>query len=101
MTTVSRQQYFTALAQLGNMDLLYQAVPSDANTDDWIEFWAAEYITSGDALATLTQTSQGWTDGQMIALFNAAENVPVVVPSTSNTVTSSVGNLINGSLRLY
>ena len=100
MTTVTRQQYFTALAQLGNMDLLYQAVPADANTDDWIEFWAAEYISTGDALATLTQTSQGWSDGQMIALFNAAQNVPIVVPSTSNTVTASVGNLINGSLRL-
>jgi len=100
MTTVTRQQYFTALAQLGDMNLLFQAVPADANTDDWIEFWAAEYITSGDPIAVLTQSSQGWTDGQMIALFNAALNVPVVVPSTSNTNTSSVAHLINGSLRL-
>jgi hypothetical protein len=100
MTTVTRQQYFTALAQLGDMNTLYQAIPADANQSEWIEFWAAEYITSGDAVAIATQTALGWTDGQMIALFNAAENVPVVVPSTSNTVTSSVGNLINGSLRL-
>ena len=100
MTTVTRQQYFTALSQLGDMNLLFQAVPADAETDEWIEFWTAEYISSGDPLAVLTQSSQGWTDGQMIALFNAALNVPVVVPSTSNTVTSTANNQINGALRL-
>lgn len=100
MTTVTRQQYFTALAQLGDMNLLYGSVPASADDTDWIEFWSAEYISSGDSLAVLTQTSQGWTDGQMALLFNTAANVPVVSPSTSNTVTSSVANLINGSLRL-
>lgn len=100
MTTVTRQQYFTALAQLGDMDLLYQAVPASADSPDWIEFWSAEYITSGDDIATLTQSALGWTDGQMIALFSAAANVPVVVPATSNTVTASVNDTINGALRL-
>jgi len=100
MTTVTREQYFTALAQMGGMNTLYQAIPADTNEPEWVEFWSADYITSGDSVATLTQSALGWTDGQMIALFTAAENVPVVVPSTSNTVTASVGNLINGSLRL-
>lgn len=100
MTIVTRQQYFTALAQLGDMDALYQAVPMDTNDPEWIEFWAAEFIESGDSLANLTQSALGWTDGQMIALFNAAENVPVVTPSTSNTLTYSVGDQINGALRL-
>lgn len=100
MTTVTRQQYFTALSQLGDMNLLFQAVPADAETPEWIQFWTAEYVTSGDALAALTQSALGWTDGQMIALFNAAQNVPVVVPGTPNTVTSTAAGQINGALRL-
>jgi hypothetical protein len=100
MTTATRQQYFTALANLGGMDDLYQAIPADTNSPDWVDFWSAEYITSGDNIAALTQSALGWTDGQMIALFNAAENVPVVVPATSNTVTSTANNQINGALRL-
>jgi hypothetical protein len=100
MTTVTRQQYFTALAQMGDMNTLYQAIPADTNDPEWVEFWSAEYITSGDSVATLTQAALGWTNGQMIALFTAAENVPVVVPSTSNTVTASVAEIITGSLRL-
>jgi hypothetical protein len=72
--------------------------PDDAA---WVEFWTAEYVVSGDSLAVLTQSALGWSDGQMIALFNAAAAVPLPpVPSTSNTVTASVGSLINGSLRL-
>lgn len=100
MTTVTRQQYFTALANLGGMDELYQAVPADTNSVDWVDFWSAEYVTSGDPIAQLTQSALGWTDGQMIALFNAAENIPIVVPATSNTVTSTANGQINGALRL-
>ncbi len=100
MTTVTRQQYFTALANFGGMDELYQAIPADPNSPDWVDFWSAETISSGDDIAQLTQTALGWSDGQMIALFNAAQNVPVVVPATSNTVTSTAANQINGALRL-
>jgi len=85
---------------LGDMNLLYQAIPASANDSDWIEFWAADYVSSGDMLATLTQSALGLSDGQMIALFNAAAAVPIVTPSTDNTVSTSVGDLINGSLRL-
>ena len=83
-----------------SMDLLFQAVPADPETEAWIQFYAAEYISSGDAIAVLTQSALGWSDGQMIALFNAATNVPVVVPATSNTITSTAAGQINGALRL-
>lgn len=84
-TTVTRQQYFTAVAELGNMDTLYQALTMNTNDPAWIEYWSASYVTLGDALSNLTQSTFGWTGAQMVALFNTAGNVPIPTPDPGNT----------------
>lgn len=83
-TTVTRQQYFTAVSQLGNMDTLYQSLTMNTNDPAWIEFWSASYITLGDALSNATQSAFGWTGSQMVALFNAAGAVPTPTPDPGN-----------------
>jgi hypothetical protein len=75
--TVTRQQYFTAIAELGSMTRLYQAVNANPGNTVWIEFWSAPYITLGDPLALLTASVFGWNAAQMLALFTAAANVPI------------------------
>ena len=75
--TVTRQQYFTAVADLGDMDVLYQAIPASAESPIWIEFYAGRYVTIGDALSNATKAAFSWTDAQMEALFAAAAAVPL------------------------
>lgn len=84
-TTVTREQYFTAVAQLGDMDTLYQSITMNTNDPSWIEFWSASYVTLGDALSNATQTAFGWTGAQMVALFNAAGAVPLPTPDPGNS----------------
>lgn len=81
-TTVTRLQYFTAVAQLGDMDTLYQALTPNTNDPTWIAFWAAPFVTTGDVLAQFTKAAFGWTDEQMTALFAAAQAVvdPAATP---------------------
>lgn len=86
--TVSRQQYFTAVAQQGDMSTLYTAVPADVNDPIWIEFNSANCVTEGDTVAVFTQATFGWSDAQMTALFQAAE--AIVVPACCNPVTPTI-----------
>lgn len=79
--TVSRQQYFAAVSQLGNMDTLFAAVPADANDPLWIAFNSATTVTQGDALAVFTQSTFGWTDAQMQTLFEQAQSQPGPPPT--------------------
>ena len=97
--TVTRQQFFTAVAQLGDMDTLYQAIPASAESLVWIEFYSADYVTLNDPLSVATQNAFGWSNAQMIALFNTAANIPVPGPSSSG-VSYTAGEQINGALRL-
>ena len=71
-TTVTRQQFFTAVAQLANMSTLYAAIDADPGSAVWIEFYSAAYVVRGDPLSNLTQSVFGWSDAQMDTLFNAA-----------------------------
>jgi len=76
MTTVSRLQYFEAVAQLGDMELLYQAVSADPYSSNWIQFNSAACISDTDSIATLTQTTFGWSSTQMANLFTLAASLP-------------------------
>lgn len=77
ITTVTRQQFFTALADVSEMNAAYQDVPADANYPDWIEFNAAKLVQVGDPLYVQTQLALGYTSAQMLTLFEAAVQVPV------------------------
>jgi hypothetical protein len=77
ITTVTRQQFFTALADASEMNTVYQDVSADANYPDWIEFNAAKLVQVGDPLYVQTQLALGYTSAQMLTLFEAAVQVPV------------------------
>lgn len=77
ITTVTRQQFFTALAGASEMNTIYQDVSADANYPDWIEFNAAKLVQVGDPLYVQTQLALGYTSAQMLTLFEAAVQVPV------------------------
>ena len=77
ITTVTRQQFVTALADVSEMNTAYQGVSADANYPDWIEFNAAKLVQVGDPLYVQTQLALGYTSAQMLTLFEAAVQVPV------------------------
>lgn len=77
ITTVTRYQFFTALADVSEMNTTYQGVNADANYPDWIEFNAAKLVQVGDPLYVQTQLALGYTSAQMLTLFDAAVQVPL------------------------
>lgn len=77
VTTVTREQFFTALADITKMNETYQGVSADANYPDWIEFNAAKLVQVGDPLYVQTQLALGYTSAQMQTLFDLAVLVPV------------------------
>ena len=77
ITTVTRQQFFTALAAVNGMNDAYQGVLAGANYPDWIEFWSAKRVQIGDPLYVATQMALGYTSDQMLALFAVAVQVPL------------------------
>jgi hypothetical protein len=77
ITTVTRNQFFTALAANSEMNAAYQGVSADANYNDWIEFNSAKRIEVGDALYNQVQMALGYTTNQMLTLFEEAVQVPV------------------------
>lgn len=76
ITTVTREQFFTALAAVNEMNAAYQGVSADANYPDWIEFWSAKRVKVGDPLYVAVQLGLGYTSSQMLTVFEAATQVP-------------------------
>jgi hypothetical protein len=74
--TVTRRQWFAAVAQLYNMNTLATAVNADMNDPASIQYYAGYGVASGDALATLTKSTFALTDAQMEALFTLAATKP-------------------------
>ena len=70
--TVTKKQWFEAVALLYDMNTLFTAVAADANDPAWIQFYGGYGVTSGDALSTLTQTTFTLTSVQLAALFALA-----------------------------
>ena len=73
--TVTRRQWFEAVATLYNMNTLYAAVAADWNNAASIQFYAGYGVTSGDALSNLTQTTFALTATQLSALFTLAASL--------------------------
>jgi hypothetical protein len=74
--TVSRQQFFEAVAQQASLEILFQAVSADKADPSWVQFNAATCVAETDALALLAQTTFGWTAAQLTACFALAETLP-------------------------
>lgn len=72
ITTVTREQFFNAIAAVNKMNAAYQGVSADANYADWIEFNSAKRVEVGDPLYVATQLALGYTSDQMQALFQTA-----------------------------
>jgi hypothetical protein len=77
ITTVTRNQFFTALAAANEMNAAYQGVSADANYSDWVEFNSAQRVEVGDPLYVAVQIGLGYTSDQMLTLFEAAVQVPL------------------------
>lgn len=77
ITTVTRYQFFTALAAANEMNAAYQGVSADANYPDWVEFNSAKRVEVGDPLYVATQLALGYTSAQMLTLFESAVQVPL------------------------
>jgi hypothetical protein len=72
--TVTKRQWFEAVATLYDMNTLFAAVNSDANDPAWMQFYGGYGVTNSpsDPLAALTKTTFALTDAQMDALFTLA-----------------------------
>jgi hypothetical protein len=101
ITTVTRQQFLTALSNrplnfllleddtsfllmeddtsrimTEEQDYWYFDISMDTNQPDWIELYSAKLINVGDPLYVKVQIALGYTSAQMLDLFNAAVQVP-------------------------
>ena len=70
--TVTRRQWFLAVAQLYDMNTLYTAVSADMNDTASIQFYSGFGVAPGDPLANLTQATFSLSAAQMDALFALA-----------------------------
>jgi hypothetical protein len=70
--TVTRRQWFSAVAISYNMNTLFAAVAADMNDPATIQFYAGYGVTTGDALSNLTQTTFGLSATQLAALYTLA-----------------------------
>jgi len=85
--TVTRQQFFTAASQLGDVNDIYTALSAEPGSAAWIEFYSGEFVEYNDPLSLVTQAAYGFTDTQMVGLFNTASVSPVPVAATAATIT--------------
>jgi hypothetical protein len=76
ITTVTRQQFITALADINAVGDVYFGLSADAEYPDWIEFYSANEVKVGDPLYVATQMALNYTSDQMAALFAVAVQVP-------------------------
>ena len=70
--TVTKKQWFEAIALLYNMNTLATAVNANMNDAASIQYYAGYGVTSGDALSKLTKSTFALTDAQLAALFTLA-----------------------------
>ena len=75
-STVTRRQLYSALAGTGVMATVYQAVNADPNSQNWVDFSTSFTVTRTSGLALFIQTTLGYSDAQMDALFVSALTYP-------------------------
>lgn len=71
---VTKRQFLSALASLKDVNLLYQAIPANANNSAWIEFMAARTTSKTGPLVALTKVVYSWVDADIDYLFTLALN---------------------------
>lgn len=71
---ITKRQFLSAMASLKDVNLFYQAIPSNANNSAWIEFMAARTTSKTGPLATLAKVVYSWTDADIDYLFSIAPN---------------------------
>ena len=76
VASVSRQQFFSAVAQTASLEILFQAVSADKADPSWVQFNAATCVAETDALALLAQATFSWTQAQLDACFTLAASLP-------------------------
>jgi len=70
--SVTKRQWFEAVASLYNMNTLFVAVSANANDPAWIQWYAGYYVAPADYIANLTQATFALTAAQMTTLFTLA-----------------------------
>jgi hypothetical protein len=70
--SVTRRQFFSALAASNLMQTVESGIPGNANNAVYIEWMAGLTITPNDALAQNVQSTLGYSPAQMAALFALA-----------------------------
>lgn len=73
-SVVTKRQFLLALASLKDVNLLYQAIPANANNSAWIEFMAARTTAKSGPLVALTKVVYSWVDADIDNLFLLALN---------------------------
>ena len=74
--TATRLQFFSAVAILADMNLLFQALPPDWNNASTIDFYAGNVLQITGSLALLAKTTFGWTNNQLSNCFILAATLP-------------------------
>lgn len=74
--TVSKRQWFGAVATLYNMATLFAAITADPSQPVWWQFYGGSNVQPGDPLALQTQTTFSLSATQMTNLFNLAATLP-------------------------
>jgi hypothetical protein len=74
--TVTKAQWFEAVAQLYDMNALFAAVSANANLPAWIQWYAGTTVSPNDPIATLTQATFALSSPQIAALFALAATLP-------------------------
>ncbi len=70
--TVTRRQFFLALANSNLMTTAVAGIPANSNDPVYIQFVSGATVTPNDALASNVKTTLGYTSAQMTALFALA-----------------------------
>lgn len=70
--SVTRRQFFSALAASNLMQTVVTGIPPNANDPVYIQFVAGLTVTPNDSLAQNVQATLGYNSAQMAALFATA-----------------------------
>lgn len=76
ITGVTMRQMRMALSASGVLDSVNNNIPGDINSSVNIQWNSGSHVTPGDPLAVSIQTTTGYSNAQMAALFVLAEGYP-------------------------
>jgi len=74
--SVTKAQWFEAVASLYNMNALFTAVSVNANSAAWIQWYTDSTVAPNDAISMLTAATFALNTSQVAALFALAATLP-------------------------